>query len=88
MQLLSAHRVHRAPNAASGVLEDVPAQRPITGERTTLPVIARKTTHDGISWLRVMLPGRPNSSSGWIAAAANDRSRARRSVRARAQRAL
>jgi lipoprotein-anchoring transpeptidase ErfK/SrfK len=67
-QLLSAHRVHRAPSAASGVLEDVAARRPITGERTTLPVIAGKTTHGGIAWLHVMLPGRPNSSSGWIAA--------------------
>jgi lipoprotein-anchoring transpeptidase ErfK/SrfK len=31
-------------------------------------VIARKTTREGISWLRVMFPGRPNGASGWIAA--------------------
>lgn len=40
--------------------------RPITGERTTLPVIARATGAGGLRWLRVMLPGRPNGSSGWI----------------------
>ncbi len=67
-QLLRSHRVHRAPSQRSRVLEDVAASRPITGERTTLPVIDRKRTRGGIAWLRVMLPGRPNSSSGWIAA--------------------
>jgi lipoprotein-anchoring transpeptidase ErfK/SrfK len=45
----------------------VPASRPITGARTTLPVIAHATSPDGTPWLRVMLPGRPNGSKGWIA---------------------
>jgi hypothetical protein len=67
-QLLSSHRAHRTPSASSEVIEDLAPSRPITGERTTLPVISRATTRDGIVWLRVMLPGRPNSSSGWIAA--------------------
>ncbi|HXP38368.1 MAG TPA: L,D-transpeptidase, partial [Solirubrobacteraceae bacterium] len=67
-QLLTSHRVHRAPSASSAVVEDLAPSRPITGERTTLPVISRTTTRDGVAWLRVMLPGRPNSSSGWIAA--------------------
>jgi lipoprotein-anchoring transpeptidase ErfK/SrfK len=67
-QLLTAHRAHRTPSAGSRTVEDVAANRPITGERTTLPVIARTRGRNGIVWLRVMLPGRPNSSSGWIAA--------------------
>jgi hypothetical protein len=67
-QLLSSHRVHRVPSASSEVIEVLAPSRPITGERTTLPVISHTTTRDGIAWLRVMLPGRPNSSSGWIAA--------------------
>jgi lipoprotein-anchoring transpeptidase ErfK/SrfK len=47
--------------------------RPITGEATTLPVLA---THRGTggTWLRVRLPGRllpgaPNGRTGWIEAA-------------------
>lgn len=64
--LLAGHKVHRLPRAASRVLLSVPAVRPITGERTTLPVIARATGAGGLRWLRVMLPGRPNGSSGWI----------------------
>jgi hypothetical protein len=67
-QLLSSHLVHRRPSANSRVIEALSSSRPITGERTTLPVISRATTQGGIAWLRVMLPGRPNSSSGWIAA--------------------
>ena len=44
----------------------VAARRPITGERTTLPVLARSTGVGGAGWLEVMLPGRPNGSTGWI----------------------
>jgi lipoprotein-anchoring transpeptidase ErfK/SrfK len=44
----------------------VGARRPITGERTVLPVVGR-ATRDGARWLRVLLPGRPNASDGWIA---------------------
>ena len=34
--------------------------------QTTLPVTGRATTKDGIRWLRVMVPGRPNGRRGWI----------------------
>jgi hypothetical protein len=64
--LLTGHRVYSRPQAGSRVLLTVPALRPMTGERTTLPVIGRATGARGRSWLRVMLPGRPNGSSGWI----------------------
>ncbi len=65
--LTSGHAVHRRPWVGSSVLVTVPAVRPITGERTTLPVIGHARSAAGIAWLRVMLPGRPNGSSGWIA---------------------
>jgi hypothetical protein len=65
--LESAHGAHQEPEAGSVQTEVVPSRRPITGERTTLPVTGSLTGADGIRWLQVMLPGRPNSSTGWIA---------------------
>jgi lipoprotein-anchoring transpeptidase ErfK/SrfK len=65
--LLVGHRVHRRPAAVSAAVAAVPAKRPITGERTTLPVLGQARSADGVSWLKVRLPGRPNGSSGWIA---------------------
>jgi L,D-transpeptidase catalytic domain len=65
--LLTQHLVHRYPRVGSKVLTSVPPLTPITGESTTLPVIGRSHGARGIHWLKVMLPGRPNGSSGWIA---------------------
>jgi lipoprotein-anchoring transpeptidase ErfK/SrfK len=65
--LLTAHGAHEAPDAGSPQVTLVAARRPITGERTTLPVLARSTGVGGVGWLKVMLPGRPNGSTGWIA---------------------
>jgi lipoprotein-anchoring transpeptidase ErfK/SrfK len=70
--LLSAHPVHSAPEADSPVVTSLAATRPITGEETTVPVIAGRRSAKGV-WLRVMLPGRPNGSSGWIAAVGTKR---------------
>jgi lipoprotein-anchoring transpeptidase ErfK/SrfK len=64
--LLSAHAAHRAPQAGSPQVALVAARRPITGEQTTLPVIARSIGAGGVRWLQVMLPGRPDGSTGWI----------------------
>jgi L,D-transpeptidase catalytic domain len=72
--LFSAHRAHVMPRAGSRVLASVPDLRPITGERTTLPVIAQARGRGGIPWLRVLLPGRPNGAAGWIAAQGTRRS--------------
>jgi lipoprotein-anchoring transpeptidase ErfK/SrfK len=44
-------------------------RRPITGEQTMLPVVGHATDAEGRGWLRVRLPGRPNSQTGWIAQA-------------------
>ena len=68
-ELLSGHAAHSAPAAGSRQVAFVPDRRPITGEQTTLPVIGHSTAPDATAWLRVMLPGRPNGSTGWIAKA-------------------
>lgn len=65
--LLTGHRVHDRPAAGGRLLSTLAAVRPITGEPTTLPVLGSTTGRGGIRWLHVMLPGRPNGSSGWIA---------------------
>jgi lipoprotein-anchoring transpeptidase ErfK/SrfK len=64
--LLTAHTARRAPTAGSPQVALVPADRPITGEQTTLPVIGHSGGPGGAPWLQVMLPGRPDGSTGWI----------------------
>ncbi len=65
--LLTGHRAHRRPNAAGRVVATLADLRPITGERTTLPVIGAAVESGGVRWLQVRLPGRPNGANGWIA---------------------
>ena len=65
--LSTDHEVHRGPDRGSPRVSEVAAFRPITGERTALPVVGVSSHPGGVRWLRVMLPGRPNGSSGWIA---------------------
>lgn len=47
----------------------VAAKRPITGQRTTLPVLERHLAQDGRNWLKVRTPGRGTRRTGWIPAA-------------------
>ena len=54
------------PSQRSAPVALLPALRPITEEQTVLPVIGHMTGPDGLSWLHVMLPGRPNGRMGWI----------------------
>ena len=66
--LRTAHATHSAPGThrvTDGVL---PASRPITGGPTVLPVVGHGVAPDGAAWLAVMLPGRPNGRTAWIAA--------------------
>jgi len=65
--LLTTHSAHRAPEAESRQVSLLAARRPITGEQTTVPVVGHATGKGGIQWLDVMLPGRPDGSTGWIA---------------------
>jgi lipoprotein-anchoring transpeptidase ErfK/SrfK len=64
--LLSSHQVLAKPAAGSAPLRRVQARTPITEARTVLPVLGQGTGGDGLPWLHVRLPGRPNGSTGWI----------------------
>jgi lipoprotein-anchoring transpeptidase ErfK/SrfK len=64
--LLRTQRVFATPQADRPRVGTVRAVRPITYGQTALPVIGRTTGADGRRWWRVMLPGRPNGSTGWI----------------------
>jgi lipoprotein-anchoring transpeptidase ErfK/SrfK len=59
--LLSAHEAFSKPSRESAPLGRVHARRPLTGERTVLPVLGAR-----VGWLHVRLPGRPNGHTGWI----------------------
>jgi lipoprotein-anchoring transpeptidase ErfK/SrfK len=65
--LSTTHGIHQEPEAGAPQTGLLPARGPITGEPTTVPVIGALTGPDGVRWLRVMLPGRPDGSTGWIA---------------------
>lgn len=54
------------PDVRAHRIETVAARRPLTRERTVLPVLGRATSRGGHSWVRVRLPGRPNGHKGWI----------------------
>jgi lipoprotein-anchoring transpeptidase ErfK/SrfK len=65
-QVLTVHAVHTRPDGHSSVTEVVQPRRPLTNERTILPVLERARGKQGVWWLKVLLPGRPNSHTGWI----------------------
>jgi lipoprotein-anchoring transpeptidase ErfK/SrfK len=65
-QVMTPHGVRARPDGHASVLEVVQPRRPITNERTILPVVGRQRGKQGVMWLKVLLPGRPNSHSGWI----------------------
>jgi lipoprotein-anchoring transpeptidase ErfK/SrfK len=69
--VLKTHTAFERPSEHSKAVDLVRARRPITGERTVLPILGRRTTVDRrggprLRWLRVRLPGRPNEKTGWI----------------------
>ncbi|MEA2496599.1 MAG: hypothetical protein QOJ29_4510 [Thermoleophilaceae bacterium] len=65
-KLLTSHKVTSALHARPSRVSTLPASRPITGGQTVVPVVDHATTADGVHWLRVMVPGRPNGAKGWI----------------------
>ena len=72
--LLTPHIAREAPRRASTAVRSISSQRPITGQRTVLPVVGQATDARGLHWLRVRLPGRPNGATGWIMRAGTTRS--------------
>ncbi len=65
-QVMTPHGVRARPDGHARVIEVVQPLRPITRERTILPVLAHRRGKQGVMWLKVLLPGRPNSHTGWI----------------------
>jgi lipoprotein-anchoring transpeptidase ErfK/SrfK len=65
-QVMIAQGVRARPDGHARVIEVVQPRRPLTNERTILPVLARKRGKQGVMWLKVLRPGRPNSHTGWI----------------------
>jgi lipoprotein-anchoring transpeptidase ErfK/SrfK len=63
--LLITHQAFSKPARDSSKLGLVQARRPLTGERTVLPVLGRSGA-GRFRWLHVRLPGRPNGRTGWI----------------------
>jgi lipoprotein-anchoring transpeptidase ErfK/SrfK len=61
VSLLGPQLARSKPSAHAASLGVVPARTPITGERTTLPLLGTYGP-----WLLVRLPGRPNGHTGWI----------------------
>ena len=64
--LLTAHEVFAKPTLTSARFGRVEATRPLTGAGTVLPVVGHRTGSDGLEWLQVRVPGRPNGRTGWI----------------------
>ena len=66
MTLRSAHEAFSKPAPSSRPIELVQAKRPLTRGPTVLPVLGRRSGANGLHWLHVELPGRPNGHTGWI----------------------
>jgi lipoprotein-anchoring transpeptidase ErfK/SrfK len=64
--LLSSHAYSSSLGPNPVRTGTVAASGPLTGVQTVLPVVGHRISDDGTEMLRVMLPGRPNSSEGWI----------------------
>jgi lipoprotein-anchoring transpeptidase ErfK/SrfK len=58
--------VFTGPGMAFARIGELKDGRPITGERTVVPVIGKARGPHGMRWLNVLLPGRPDSHNGWI----------------------
>jgi len=63
--LLKSATVHAYPGNGAPTTGAVSATRPLTGSATTLPVIGTASAN-GVAWVRVLLPQRPDESAGWI----------------------
>jgi lipoprotein-anchoring transpeptidase ErfK/SrfK len=61
--LQQGHVARNRPSRHAKRIEYVAARRPLTGVRTVLPALRES---DSGAWVRVRLPGRPNSHAGWI----------------------
>ena len=65
--LLRPETAYAKPSRQAARLGTISFTRPLTGERTVLPLLGKWIGPNGVTWLHVRLPGRPNSHAGWIA---------------------
>jgi hypothetical protein len=79
--LRSAHVARSRPRLSAHRIESVARRRPLTHVRTVLPVIGRRVTRGGRSWVHVRLPGRPSGHTGWIRAIRTERRSTKWSIR-------
>jgi lipoprotein-anchoring transpeptidase ErfK/SrfK len=59
-------RLYYGTSLASPRPTSIAARRPLTGVATRVPVLRTTRSKDGIRWLRVLVPGRPNGHTAWI----------------------
>jgi len=64
--LFQPEEVYAKPSRRAARIGAVSFTRPLTGERTVLPLLGKWVAPSGVTWLHVRLPGRPNSHAGWI----------------------
>jgi lipoprotein-anchoring transpeptidase ErfK/SrfK len=64
--LLHGKVAHTSRSINAHAMATIASKRPLTGARTVLPVLGHASSKHGRSWIDVRLPGRPNSSRGWI----------------------
>ncbi len=63
-RLVTHVRIHANPNGRR--VRVIKPWVPGTGNPVELLILGNRTAPDGTPWLRVLLPTRPNGSSGWI----------------------
>jgi lipoprotein-anchoring transpeptidase ErfK/SrfK len=64
--LLHNKVVRSSPSVGAAQMTVVAARRPLSGVGTVLPVLGHAAGRGVSGWIEVRLPGRPNSSTGWI----------------------
>jgi len=62
------HIAYASPSSSAKRVGYVSGTGPIMGGRSVFPVIDTREHKGKATWLRVMLPGRPNGRTGWVAA--------------------
>lgn len=68
--LQMGHVLRSGPSRDAERVGYLSVKRPITEQRTTVPVVAHDAGKGRGAWLKVMVPGRPNGRTAWISAAA------------------
>jgi len=66
--VLTPHVAFSRPAPTAAQEQVVSPITPLTHEQTRLPVLGKYRGPQGVLWLHVLLPGRPNGHAGWIKA--------------------